>query len=425
MIWRGAQPVTPSLVLLVALVAVACGGGAETAAPETLATAESGAAATAPLSPETLFLAADASVTPDGTVIARGDAGWPFGEPWRTNWDVRVVELEEIQFVARRDSIPSLDDPRFDAIAAGGTWLRDDHPVIQLEINGDARAFPLGIMSWHEVANTTIGGVAITVTYCPLCNSAVAFERVLLGEVVEFGVSGLLRNSDLIMWDRTTESLWQQLTGKALVGGMVGARLEPRSAPVVSWGQFKQAFPAGLVLSVETGFPFAYTHGSYAGYDTNGPLPEFFRGEPDDRAKATERVVAIDLNGEQVAYTFEYLRANTVVNAMHGGEALVVVWMPGTVSALDTADFAEARDVGAVGVFRRTLGERLFSFKANPEDPQTFIDRETGSVWDIFGIAVGGPLEGERLSPVVHGAHFWFAWAAFFPDTGLIAPSRR
>jgi hypothetical protein len=160
--------------------------------------------------------------------------------------------------VLQRDRITPLDDPPFDDIAAGDAWLTNNHPVIQMEINGDARAFPLGIISRHEVVNTTIGGQAITVTFCPLCNSAVAFARVLAGQVVEFGVSGMLRNRDLVMWDRTTETLWQQLTGEALVGAMVGMRLDLLSAPIVSWEQFKQAFPEGMVLSTATGFAVNY-----------------------------------------------------------------------------------------------------------------------------------------------------------------------
>ena len=373
------------------------------------------------LNPDFLFLPLDATTTANGTPIRRDIVPLPVGEPWFTNWDVRIAEPDEFVVVLPRDSIRSLQDPTFDDITRGNVWLQDDHPVIQVEINGDARAFPLGIISKHEVVNTTIGGRALAVTFCPLCNTAIAFERVLEGQVVEFGVSGMLRNSDLVMWDRTTETLWQQLTGEALVGGLVGEKLELLSAPIISWGQFKDAFPEGLVLSVETGFPtFNYNLNSYVGYDQEGPFAEFFDEDTDPRLRANERVAAIELNDTRVAYSFEFLRQTPVVNATQGGEDIVVVWTPGTASALDSVEFKDAADVGATGVFGRGLDGRRLTFAPNPDHPLTFLDTDTGTVWDIFGRGVSGELAGSQLEVIVHGNHFWFAWAAFFPDTELI-----
>lgn len=400
-------------VLLITSLAVACAGNDAPAA--TMPVSPAGA-----LGPQTLYLSADAHQTPDGRPITRDGPPWPFGAPWRTNWEIRTVGLEEITFVARRDAVFSLDAPGFDQFAAGDRWMRDDHPVIHVAIDGDARAFPLGIVTWHEIVNTTIGGRPIAVTYCPLCNTAVALERVLLGEVVEFGVSGLLRHSDLIMWDRTTESLWQQFTGEAIVGGMVGARLGLLSAPIVSWGQFKAAFPDGLVLSVETAFPFDYAHGSFAGYEDVGPFAEFAGTEIDPRVPATERVLGIDFGPEQVTYTFTYLRGKRVVNERRSGNDLVLFWTPGTVSALDGASFAEARDVGTAGVFHRHVEGRTLLFEADQARAGILRDVETGSAWDVFGRAVSGPLRGAQLTPVVHGTHVWFAWIAFFPETALV-----
>lgn len=372
------------------------------------------------LGPGFLFLPPDADVTESGAPILRGETRAPVARPWQTNWAVRIAEPDEFIAVLPRDAIRSLEEPPFEDLVEGGLWLIDEHPVIQVEVNGDARAFPLGIISKHEVINTTIGGRAVAVTFCPLCNSAIAFERVLDGQVVEFGVSGILRNSDLVMWDRTTETLWQQLTGEALVGAMVGMKLDLLSAPIVSWGQFKEAFPDGLVLSLDTGFAFRYDLNSYLGYDSGGPYTDFFREESDLRLRANERVAAVDINDERVAYSFELLAEEQVLQDTVGGEKIVVVWTPGTVSALDQDSIADSRDVGATGIFRRELDGRVLSFSPNPDDPQTFIDTDTGSVWDIFGRAVAGELEGAQLEVVVHGNHFWFAWAAFFPDTELV-----
>ena len=168
------------------------------------------------LSPQTLYLPPDAAITPSGDPINRTSISGLSG--WRTNWNVRTVSLEQLLDVLARDGIRSLDGPKFEALANGAIWLSDNHPVIELVVSGDARTFPLEIMSAHEIVNTTVGGRVLAVTFCPLCNSATVFDRTILGQPVEFGVSGLLRNSDLIMYDRATETLWQQLTGEAIVG---------------------------------------------------------------------------------------------------------------------------------------------------------------------------------------------------------------
>ena len=265
-----------ALMAFAGLTLLACGASLDS--PQAAEAEEFPPLIAGPLTPDTLYLPPDATATLAGATIDRGDPGWPFGAPWATNWNVRLVELEELHFAGRRDAFPSLDDPRFDETPVGDEWLSDGDQVIQLEIGGDSRAFPLGIMTRHEIVNTTIWGQAVAVTYCPLCNSAIAFERVLYGTVVEFGVSGLLRNSDLIMWDRSMESLWQQLTGEAIVGGMVGARLVTISAPIVSSGQFKRAFPSGLVLSRGTGYPLTYEFTNYAGYDSTAPTPNCCAG---------------------------------------------------------------------------------------------------------------------------------------------------
>ena len=173
--------------------------------------------------------------------------------------------------------------------------------------------------------------------------------------MVEFGVSGMLRNSDLIMYDRTTETLWQQFTGKAIVGGMVGARLTAVPAPLVSYQQFRAAFPDGLVLSTDTGFGSSYGVNPYGGYDSGDPYTSYFPDDPDPRLRATERVVALELD-DGVAYPFSFLREVRVVNDTRGGREIVVVWTPGAASALDTRVIADARDVGAGAVFSRELG---------------------------------------------------------------------
>ena len=334
---------------------------------------------------------------------------------WQTDLTIRSVDLDELVQGQVKDGIPALDDAKFDSIARADEFLVDREPVIAVEINGDARAYPLGILTRHEISNDVIGGVSVAVTFCPLCNSAIAFEREFGGVLYNFGVSGFLRNSDLIMFDRQTETWWQQFTGEAIVGELTGTLLEVVPTSVVSWGDFKAAYPDGQVLSRDTGFGIDYGFNPYAGYDSDED-PFLFTGEPDTRLSPIERVVAVEINGEPVAYPFTLLQELRIVEDTIGGERVVVFHQPGTASALAEPDIADARDIGASGVFRPEAAGQSLTFRI---DGDRFVDNETGSTWSILGKATAGPLVGEELVPVAHGDHFWFAWAAFKPDTRI------
>lgn len=256
-------------------------------------------------------------------------------------------------------------------------------------------------------------------TFCPLCNTALAFDRRLDGAVLDFGTTGRLRYSDLVMYDRQTESWWQQATGEGIVGTYAGRRLRFIPAPVMSWRDFRAAYPAGRVLSRNTGYERPYGRNPYAGYDTrSGPIPDFFRGARDARLPALERVVAVGWGGGSVAYAFSLLSRLRVVHDQVGTGPIVVFWVPGTASALDTAEVAAGRDVGATAVFDRRLEGRVLAFEATADG--RFQDRETGTTWDLSGRGTSGPLTGRRLTAVPHGNHFWFAWAAFQPETRLV-----
>ncbi|MDX1430352.1 MAG: DUF3179 domain-containing (seleno)protein, partial [Rhodothermales bacterium] len=142
---------------------------------------------------------------------------------WKTDWDKRSVNLDEIiSGGVPKDGIPPIDRPKFVSPSSASSWVGDREPVILLAIEGDARAYPLQIMTYHEIVNDEVGGEPVTVTFCPLCYSAIVFRRTLDGRVYDFGVSGMLRYSDLIMYDRQTESLWQQILGEAIVGELTG-----------------------------------------------------------------------------------------------------------------------------------------------------------------------------------------------------------
>ena len=331
---------------------------------------------------------------------------------WKTDFTMRTVSLSEFRSAQTRDGIPSIDDPVYISPAEAGEWLQDPEPVLVLEIDGDVRAYPLQILLFHEIVNDVVGDMPVAVTYCPLCNSAVVFDRRVGEQVLDFGVSGNLRFSDLVMYDRQTDSWWQQLTGEALVGELAGTQLDFIPAPIVSWEEFKRAHPEGLVLSRETGFQRPYGYNPYTGYDTGRPwLVEAYR---DRRLPAMERVVALGEGQEAVAVPFSFLLIHRLATVNLAGEDVVVFHQPGTASAMDRAVIAEGRDVGSANVFRPVVDGRRLTFTATEEG---FVDQETGSTWDLFGRAVDGPLEGSRLETVVHGTHFWFAWSSFQPET--------
>jgi len=338
---------------------------------------------------------------------------------WRTDFRKSSVPATEFRSGGPgKDGIPAIDEPKFVGVNEAN-FLDDRDPVLALELGGEARAYPLQILIWHEIVNDTVAGEAVVVTYCPLCNSSLVFRRIVDGAVLDFGVSGFLRNSDLVMFDRQTESWWQQVTGEALVGAYTGTVLDVVPASTIAFSEFRQAYPGGLVLSRETGYRRDYGRSPYAGYDTPGSDPFLFDGEVDDRLDAVDRVVAVEIAGDSVAYAFSRLAEHPAVNDTVGGVPIVVLYRPGVASPLDRSSIAESKDVGQGVAFRRAVDGSVLTFDQAGE---LFRDRETGSTWQITGHATAGPLAGSQLEPVVHGNHFWFAWAVFKPETRVWQP---
>ncbi len=349
-------------------------------------------------------------------------------------------------------------DPIFVSQEEAADWLEPQEPVIVFSLKGETRVYPLQILTWHEIVNDTVGGVPVAVTFCPLCNSALAFDRRLpltaaaasevselnpdaapvepdegfleayqaQGEAaavtallpVTFGVSGTLYNSNLLMFDTETSTLWSQLLGVGNVGTLSGTRLLRYPAQIVSFAEVRDAAPEALVLSRDTGFARRYGQNPYVGYDDADSPAFLFAGTPDGRLAPKARVVSIDAPAEAVAYPVEALAAAGVVNDAVGDTPVTLFWQAGTTSALDASSIASSRDVGAVGVFERTLDGRTLTFQT---DGDAFVDEETGSTWNVLGAATAGPLAGEQLTRVVHDNTLWFAWAAFKPDTRIYA----
>jgi len=336
---------------------------------------------------------------------------WP-----QTDFSQQAVPLAEIiSGGPPKDGIPAIDRPRFVSLDTAADWLDPREPVIALEVKGVARAYPLQILMFHEIVNDRIGGLAVTVTFCPLCNAAIVFKRQVNGKTTTFGTTGMLRNSDLIMYDRLTESWWQQFTGKGIVGAQTGVRLERLPSTVLSFVKFQQAFPKGMVLSKNTGYTRNYGRNPYRGYDRVGNNPFLLADPADPRLPAMERVLGVGLKGQARVYAFSTLAKQPLIHDQLAGEELIVFSRPGTLSALDAGIISESRSTLAASAFKRRLGKRLLSFQISEK---RIADKETGSEWNLLGRAIAGPLQGQQLTPLPEsGVHFAFAWLAFRPES--------
>ena len=279
------------------------------------------------------------------------------------------------------DGIPPLEDPAFEP-AGEVDWLPGVEPVLALEINGDARAYPLRIMTWHELVNGTVGGIPVTVSYCPLCNSAVAYDRRVGDRILDFGTSGELFNSALVMYDRQTESLWSHYTGQAVAGHLTGTELDFIPVQTVSFEDFLATYPQGHVLSLSTGYARSYGQNPYEFYDSSSQ-PFLFRGSIDGRLEPMTRVLALRRGGEGAVIPYDVLAERGVVPFTFAGRELVALYQPGTASALDSGVIADGRDVGATGVFVRSVDGQPLDLSV--ADDGGFIDAASGVVYDILG----------------------------------------
>jgi hypothetical protein len=337
---------------------------------------------------------------------------------FRTDFSKRTISYSEVLSGGPpKDGIPAIDDPRFVTVADADQWLAALEPVIVVRVADEARAYPIQILMWHEIVNDELAGMPLMVSFCPLFNTAIAFERELDGRILDFGTTGRLRFSNLIMYDRQSESWWQQATGEAIAGDYAGSRLTFYPASIIAWATFKAAYPDATVLSRQTGYGRDYGNNPYLGYDDVEQLPFLYRGKPTPaRLAAMARVLTLELGGEAVAFPYEALSGVKVANDMVDGQAVAVFWAGGTASALDTSAIVEGRDVGAALAYAAEAAGQVLS---SIFDRGKIRDKETGSGWDILGRAVSGPLQGTRLKELPAINHFWFSWAAFRPETRI------
>lgn len=339
----------------------------------------------------------------------------------KTNRSKAIVPLDEIvPGGPPPDGIPAIDKPKFVTPKEADPWLNAKEPVLALEVNGEPRAYPLQILTWHEIVNDTVGGRPVSVTYCPLCNSGIVFDRRLGEKTYDFGTSGMLYKSDLVMYDRQTHSLWSQMEGRAIVGDLAGSRLTMLPANTLAYGEWKRLYPGGKVLSKDTGHFRSYGRNPYDGYDEPSSHPFLYFDKVDRRLPPKERVAGVLIGDGARAYPFGLLATRKVVADTLGGQPLVIFFRPGTLSALDRSVIAQSRDVGATAVFSSVVDGKTLTFEAVEAG---FRDRETKSLWSLLGRCYDGPLAGKTLRPIIHVDAFWFAWAAFQPKTDIYQPA--
>ena len=315
-----------------------------------------------------------------------------------------------------KDGMPAIDRPRFVSVTRAAEWMEPREPVIALSRHGSARAYPLRLMLWRPVVNDIVGQEPVVVTFCPIAGAARAFRRSVEGQLHSFAVAGLLRNANMIIYDRADETLWQQLTGRALVGASLGLRLDPVPLQVISLAQFAASYPTALVVSPEPGDEHAYGRNPYPGYDDVRRAPQLYRGRLGRLTPPLRRVVGVELGGRARAYSHANTRKMRVVQDEFDGQRLVIFHADGALSPLDDAQTALSRDIGSTGVFTPAARGRRLTFRYQDG---AFVDDQTNSRWDVTGRAVKGALAGTRLRQVESAECFSFAWFAFHPKSDL------
>jgi hypothetical protein len=321
-------------------------------------------------------------------VAAADPATWR-SQGWKTDFSKARVPLTEIMSGGPpRDGIPPIDRPQFKP-AAEVKDIGKREPVIVFPLDENARAYPLRVLMWHEIVNDTVAGRPVTVTYCPLCNASLVFDRRVAGRILDFGTTGLLRNSDLVMWDRQTESWWQQFSGEAIVGNYVGTSLKLLPSRMLSYGEFVARWPHGQVLVPENQNLRPYGRNPYVKYDES-LTPFLFRGELPKGLPAMARVVVARTDQGPVAVSLALLsRRGKIVHA-----GINFAWRPGQASALGNTEINKGKDVGTVEVTAKDgsalVYDFTFAFVLNAFVKDAVVLTDKGQIRLSTGAAAGG-----------------------------------
>jgi len=314
-----------------------------------------------------------------------------------TNGVKHIIPLEKIKGGGPpKDGIPSIDNPVFTNVE-NSHFMSDSDTVIGLNINGEAKAYPIFILVWHEIVNDYVGGTPVSVTYCPLCYTNQVFERVIDGQEVEFGTSGKLYNSNLLMYDRFTESYWSQALGMAVKGELTGFQLNLVPFDVITWGDWKKLHPETLVLTTDTGHIRSYATDPYGSYYTE-PRIMFPVEHSDDRMHPKEIILGFNQDSIYKAYKQNDVESNIIINDSIGETPVMLVSL-----------FSQNSRA-----FERTLNDQVLDF-VHVDDK--IIDTLTNSEWNYDGLSISGEYAGKQLERMPMEPGFWFSWIAFHPET--------
>ncbi len=331
------------------------------------------------------------------------------------------IRVEEIQWGGVRvDGIPALENAAM-LPAADATFLKPEEPVFGIELNGDARAYPLRILDWHEMANDVIGGVPVSLAYCTLCGAAIAYDgRASNGQTYTFGSSGFLFRSNKLMYDKQTRTLWNQFTGEPVLGVLAQENITLNLLPVVltSWQNWRTEHPETKVLDWDTGHSRVYEPGAAYGNYFASPELMFPVWQRSKQLPDKARVYGLRVDNVPKAYPLDTLVEKRVVNDAVGQTPVVLIATRGRVTV--NGDSIRAGPVqydagGEVRAYKR--GAEIFS---PGSDADSIIDAK-GNVWRVTEEALVGP-NGARLERVGGHLAYWFGWFAFFPNAQVYMP---
>lgn len=343
---------------------------------------------------------------------------------WKTDTSKHEVPLSDLTLTTPRDVIPTLSYPGFIKRTDPLNKYFEYEPVIAIQQNGSAKAYPLSILTMYELANDSFGGQELMITFCPMCHAAIVFNRQVDVNgnklLLNFGISGILMHNDMVMYDRETETWWEQLMGTAIVGALSGTTLEFMPSMLISVKDYFDRYPNGEILSPE-GIKIAKHHRHkpfhHLEHDSEKMSKTFFLPEKTDpRLPPLEHVVDIHIQDHTTIYPYSAIAAKGVINDAYNGQHFVIFYHGETVSVLDEDKLSKSKHIGSATAFRSNLDGMNLTFKKSGD---YFIDEQTGSRWDITGFCREGEKKGKQLWLMPHSNHFAFAYLAFYPESEI------
>ncbi len=321
-----------------------------------------------------------------------------------SNGDWLIPSNEVFDGGPGKDGIPSVDNPQF-ASSDAIDYMNDDDLILAIQVGDEVRGYTHPVLDWHEIVNDEVNGLPIAITYCPLTGTGIGWERTINGKETTFGVSGLLYNSNLIPYDRESDSNWSQMANECVNGDLINTPINTYLLVEMSWATWKEMYPDADVITTNTGTNRTYGNYPYGSYRTSNSL-NFPVDIDDDRLHRKERVLGVIINGKAVAYQFEKFSGDNLqlVNDNFEGKDLVIV-------GSEEKNFLVA--------FERELDGTVLTFDVLQNELPAILEDQDGNKYDIFGKRIEGVDIGKTLATPTNYIGYWFSWGAFYPDTKI------